>query len=212
MNRKNNIRATTAAMLTAGLMATALSGAAIANPCNPCAPRNQAATSANPCAAKNPCAARNPCAAANPGGAKIISRPANYTPYKGNQAQLIKLGEKLFNDKKLSTNGMACATCHQSYGAYNESFSHPYPHKVSMASENYGVGAINLDEAVQMCMIGPMEAKPLGWKSKELTALVAYVGSLQKGFKPAAGLANPCAAKNPCAARNPCAAKNPCAA
>ena len=45
-------------------------------------------------------------------------------------------------------------------------------------------------------MTGPMANKPLAWDSRELAALVAYVGDLQKGFKPGvAASANPCAAK-----------------
>ncbi|MDD1010779.1 hypothetical protein M5G27_25205 [Pseudomonas shahriarae] len=47
-----------AAMISTGLLATALGGAALA--ANPCAPKNPcAAKAANSCAAKNPCAAKN---------------------------------------------------------------------------------------------------------------------------------------------------------
>lgn len=144
----------------------------------------------------NPCAARNPCAAANPCAAKSIKRPANYKPYKGDKAELAKYGEQLFNDTKLSTNGMACGTCHQAGGAYQASFGKPFPHRVEMAEQNYGIKKLHLDEAVQMCMIGPMANKPLAWDSKELAALSAYVGGLQKTFKPSAAKGNPCAAKS----------------
>lgn len=107
-------------------------------------------------------------------------RPAGYKPLAGDA----KLGEKLFNDKKLSTNGMSCATCHASHGAYQASFAQPYPHIVAMAKEQLGRKIVHLDEMIQACMVMPMEAKPLPWNSKELAALVAYVQIQQKTFKP----------------------------
>lgn len=39
---------------------------------------------------------------------------------------------------------------------------------------------------IQVCMVMPMETKPLPWNSKELAALVAYVQIQQKSFKPSA--------------------------
>lgn len=107
-------------------------------------------------------------------------RPAGYKPLAGDA----KLGEKLFNDSKLSTNGMSCATCHANHGAYQASFAQPYPHTVGMAKDQLGRKAVHLDEMIQACMVMPMEAKPLPWASKELAALVAYVQVQQKTFKP----------------------------
>ncbi len=189
-----------------------------ANPCNPCAANPCAANpcAANPCAANpcaaNPCAA-NPCAAnpcaANPcAGAKVdanlVTRPAGTSLAKGD----VKLGEKLFKDTGLSTNGMSCQTCHEDNAAFEASFAKPYPHKVAMAAVQGGVTSIDLDEMVQFCLVVPMETKPLPWDSKELAALTAYTAELQKSF-----MANPCAGKNPCGnpCGNPCAGKNPCA-
>lgn len=110
-----------------------------------------------------------------------ISRPAGYKPIAGDA----KLGEKLFNDKKLSSNGMACASCHTNHGAFHASFSKPYPHTVAMARDQLGRETVHLDEMIQACMVMPMAAKPLAWNSKELAALVAYVQIQQKTFKPA---------------------------
>lgn len=107
-------------------------------------------------------------------------RPAGYKLLAGD----VKLGEKLFNDKKLSTNGMSCATCHANHGAYQASFARPYPHTVGMAKDQLGRKTVHLDEMIQACMVMPMEAKPLPWNSKELAALVAYVQIQQKTFKP----------------------------
>lgn len=168
---------------------------------NPCAPKV-----ANPCAAK----AANPCAAKPEVDPKLVLRPKGTALAKGDHAALVKQGEALFKDEKLSTNGMACQSCHAELGAFAPSFAKPYPHTVEMAEAKGGVKSVNLDEMVQFCMVVPMEAKPLKWDSKELAALTAYTGELQKKFRKAAA-ANPCAAKpaNPCAPKsaNPCAAR-----
>ena len=176
-------------------------GWAAQNPCaaNPCAAKHPCAAR-NPCAASNPCAARNPCAPASPCQARAIRRPAGYTPYRGDHGALSKAGEALFKDPALSTNGMSCNTCHVGNAAYGATFSAPYPHRVAMA-ESFGMRQIHLDEMVQLCMLGPMAAKPLDWKSRELAALVAYTETQQKTFKPSKATSNPCAAKSAGAAK-----------
>jgi len=128
------------------------------------------------------------------------------------KAGLLDEGEKLWNDKSLSTNGVACSTCHVSYGGFLPSFAKPYPHEVAMVKSMSGKPRVDAAEMVQFCMIQPMQADPLPWSSKQLAALTAYVEHLQTGFKPnpcAMRSANPC---NPCggAKANPCGAKNPC--
>ena len=138
--------------------------------------------------------------------AEAITRPAGYHPRAGN----VKLGEKLWNDTKLSTNGMSCNTCHQNHGAFQASFAEPYPHRVGMAKDKFGAKRVHLDEMIQACMLMPMDAKPLPWHSKALAALVAYTRQVQKTYRPGAQApANPCSVKpaNPCAAKpvNPCA-------
>lgn len=162
----------------------------------------------NPCA-KNPCAKpANPCAAKAGIDAKAVTRPAGYKPMVGD----VKLGEKLWNDTTLSTNGMSCGTCHANHGAFMASFAKPYPHTVAMAKDQAGMKTVHLDEMIQACMVIPMAAKPLPWDSKELAALTVYTQTMQKSFKSGAKApANPCSAKpaNPCAAKpsNPCAKK-----
>ncbi len=117
--------------------------------------------------------------AQNASGAATV-RPAGYKPKAGDTAA----GEKLFADKKLSTNGMSCATCHANNASFTESFAKPYPHKVAMANDDLGIKSIHLDEMIQACMVMPMQAKPLQWNSKELANLTAYVAQIQKSFKP----------------------------
>lgn len=117
-------------------------------------------------------------AAGDPGAQ--IARPAGHTPMVGDTA----LGERLFNDTKLSTNGMSCASCHADHGAFHASFAKPYPHTVAMAKNQLGRKTVHLDEMIQGCMVMPMAAQPLPWDSKELAGLTAYLLTVQKTFNP----------------------------
>jgi cytochrome c len=166
---------------------------------------------ANPCAAKNPCTAKNPCAASDRIDPKVVTRPAGTRLFAGASVQLVKEGKRLWNDRSLGTSGLACGTCHLNHANFNPSFVKPFPHAGAMTEQRAGLKQVSLDEMVQFCMVVPMASKPLAWDSKELAALTAYAGEVQKGFIKAAA-ANPCmlkpSAANPC---NPCAAKNPCA-
>jgi len=185
-----------------------------ANPCNPCGAKGM--NPCNPCGAKgmnpcNPCGAKgmnpcNPCGASGSVDPDRFRRPEGLRMGGGDPERLLARGEELWNDSSLSTNGVACATCHVNYGSFLPTFAKPYPHRVSMVESMSGVERIDAAEMVQFCMIQPMQAEPLSWSSRELAALTAYVEHLQDGFEP-----NPCAMKsaNPC---NPCGAKgmNPC--
>ncbi len=162
--------------------------------------------------ATNPCSAKNPCAAQGPGVAghvdpRLVTRPAGSVLLTAKQADLVGLGERLWKDPRLGANGLTCQTCHQGNANFNTMFASPYPHRVAMAKERANLDTVRLDEMVQLCLVIPMAGKPLPWNSRELAALTAYAGEVQKSFKPTAGAANPCAAKNPCAATNPCAVK-----
>jgi len=177
----------------------------------------------NPCAMSNPCSAKNPCAAKSDRiDPALVKRPAGTHLAKGNRDELVKEGKVLWNDTKLSSNGMSCNTCHQNNAAFSASFAEPYPHKVGMVKERAGISKVRLDEMVQFCMLAPMAAKPFPWDSRALAALTAYAAEVQKTYKasgtakkpknPCGAMKNPCAMQgNPCAMKaNPCAAKNPC--
>lgn len=113
---------------------------------------------------------------------KLIQRPAEFKgDYSATPAK-IRAGEVLFKNTKLSTNKLSCASCHTKGASYKASFSQPFPHKVEMAYENYGLDRVYLDEAIQMCMLGPMASKTLAWNSPELENLVAFVSEEQKKF------------------------------
>lgn len=154
----------------------------------------------NPC---NPCASKNPCAASNRIDAKLVTRPTGGKLLPGKPEDLRREGEMLWNSKSLSSNGLACATCHQNNAAFNASFAKPYPHLVGMVKARSGMKKVALDEMVQFCMVAPMASKPLAWNSHELAALTAYASEVQKHFKPELG--STAVPKNSCAPVNPCA-------
>ncbi|MBI5718798.1 MAG: hypothetical protein HZC37_14050 [Burkholderiales bacterium] len=139
----------------------------------------------------------------------MVTRPQGTRLASGDKAVLVADGQRLWNDKALSSNGLSCASCHTGNANFSAGFAKPYPHHVAMAEEQGGFKRIALDEMVQFCLVVPMATKPMAWNSKDLAALTAYTGVVQAGFKP-----NPCAAKSPCSAKRPCAARSqgPCAA
>ncbi len=153
----------------------------------------------------------NPCAAQELPVADIVQGDRYLNDHGMSGAELIALGEELWDDTALSGPGTtSCGTCHSGdgYGMMNATFAQPYPHPVQMAKDRAGLDEVSAAEMVQLCMAIPMNAKPLDWGSVELAALTARVEDLQAGFDASmAGGMNPC---NPCAA-NPCGA-NPCAA
>ncbi|OFX09169.1 MAG: hypothetical protein A2516_10995 [Alphaproteobacteria bacterium RIFOXYD12_FULL_60_8] len=136
----------------------------------------------------SPAMAANPCAGAEQPGVdpSLVTRPEGTELAKGDPAAQIKLGESLFKDTSLSSNGFSCDTCHAENASFNASFAQPYPHEVAMAVERGGITSVDLDEMVQFCLVVPMETKPLPWDSKELSALTAYTAQLQKAFQKAA--------------------------
>lgn len=121
-------------------------------------------------------------AAAQERKAVEITRPAGVPPFVGVSAELETLGAKLFADENLSTNKMSCNTCHADFGSYSEGFKSAYPHRMGMAVDMFGVEKVDAEQAVQACMLLPMEAKILGWQSRELAALTAYVLKVQKEY------------------------------
>ena len=103
-----------------------------------------------------------------------------YQPYQGDANTLMALGKVLFNDTSLSSNGLACATCHNDGAGYQATFASAYPHFVAMASNVFAIDAVHLDEMVQICMVQPMAASPLPWNGEKLAALTAYMSDIQQ--------------------------------
>lgn len=142
---------------------------------------------------KQPC---NPCNPCNPCGQKI--KPLRSDKQKDHKA-LVKLGQKLWEDRGLGKSGLSCDTCHAGYNTFKGTVTQSYPHYVEMADD-----ILTLDQMINFCMENPMATEPLRWNSAELSALNAYYTEWIKGYK---APKNPCGMKNPC---NPCGMKNPC--
>ncbi len=117
------------------------------------------------------------------GDKKLVTRPRRSKRFKGKRADLEARGKELFEDTSLSTNGMSCNSCHEDFLSYNDSFKKSYPHRVAMGKDMFGLRRTTAEQMVQICMVAPMEAKPLPWDSEELAALTAYVKKLGKEYK-----------------------------
>src|SRR3989304_2910786 len=111
---------------------------------------------------KNPCG-KNPCA--------MKPKPIRKTAITNN-AKLIEMVEKLWNDAKLGTSGTACATCHPDGKGLKNT---PFPKYLKMPDD-----ILTLDQMINFCMKNPMKGKPLAWNSVEMTALAAYAQSHAK--------------------------------
>ena len=155
--------------------------AAHAAACGPCAPAGCAPGARTAC---DPCAPAA-CGPADDDMAARFTRPDGYIPVESTRA-LARLGETLWNDTSLSTNGLSCMSCHAKGGSLNATFAQPYPHRVAMPAQMGGVAQVHADEMVQFCMIAPMQAEPLAWDSEALAALTAFTLELQQDFDPAA--------------------------
>ena len=141
---------------------------------------------------KNPCG-KNPCEAnAQMKSSSMPIRKKTAT----DKTKLMAMGEKLWNDTKLGTSGLACATCHPDGKGLKKS---PFPKYIKMAND-----MLTFDQMVNFCMMNPMKAKPLPWNSVQMTALAAYA---QSHTKEEGAPMNPCATKNPCGMKNPCGKK-----
>jgi len=111
-----------------------------------------------------------------------VTRPEGVALHDAATAELEARGAELFRDTNLSTNGMACASCHADLAQYRDSFAEPYPHAVAMARDMAGLDEVTAAEMVQLCMIVPMAAEPLPWDGVELAALTAYVEAERERF------------------------------
>lgn len=113
---------------------------------------------------------------------KLVTRPAGTRLLQASHAELVKEGERLWNDRSLSTNGLACGICHLNNGNFNASFIQPYPHRVARPAQMAGLAKVALDEMVQFCLVQPMASTPLPWESRSLAALIAYSQEVQRNF------------------------------
>ena len=114
---------------------------------------------------------------------ELVTRPSATAPYSNQEENLITLGQKLWSDTSLSSNGaVSCNTCHVGNAGFKDTFKNPYPHYVQMAKAKSGLESITAEQMVQFCMVVPMKTDPLPWNSKTLAALTAYTEKLRADF------------------------------
>ncbi|MEM9604950.1 MAG: hypothetical protein AAGA11_18960 [Pseudomonadota bacterium] len=111
-----------------------------------------------------------------------IVRPEDAASFDGDRDALAARGARLFADNDLSSNGLACISCHAGMNLYNDSFTEAYPHRVTMPFETAGLDTVDAETMVQFCLVMPMGTDPLPWQSQELAALSAYIEKIQPEY------------------------------
>lgn len=111
-----------------------------------------------------------------------IVRPEGAAAFQGERDALVARGARLFADNDLSSNGLACISCHAGMNLYNDSFTEAYPHRVTMPFETAGLDTVDAETMVQFCLVMPMGTAPLPWQSQELAALSAYIEKIQPEY------------------------------
>ncbi|HLB24783.1 MAG TPA: cytochrome C [Nitrospirota bacterium] len=83
----------------------------------------------------------------------------------------IELGKKLFSDTSLGTNGRTCSACHPSEKDI-----------AGLANKKawFGGSAKTLEQAINICIKGPLEGKPLPEDSVQVKSIAMYMRSLVK--------------------------------
>jgi cytochrome c peroxidase len=83
----------------------------------------------------------------------------------------VEYGKKLFSDPSLGTNGSSCATCHPSEEKVAE---------LAARKQWFGGKAKTLEQAINICITGPLAGKPLPEDSAEARSIAMYMKSLTK--------------------------------
>lgn len=112
----------------------------------------------------------------------LVTQPDGVELYSSDPDELLAMGAELYTDETLGTSGLACMSCHEDFGNYNDTFKEPYPHFVQMAKGRAGLDEVTAAEMVQLCMVVPMAADPLPWDGPELAALAAFVDDERERF------------------------------
>ena len=88
---------------------------------------------------------------------------------------LVKEGEKNFNDERLSKNGLACGQCHM-----DGENTHPesYPKFKNQLWE-----VVNIGQMINWCIVNPLKGKALELDSKKMLSLISYLTYQRRGVK-----------------------------
>ena len=93
------------------------------------------------------------------------------TTYAQENQPSVELGKKLFFDSSLGTNGRSCSTCHPSSKKVGE---------LAARGTWFGGKAKTLEQAINICITGPLAGKALPEDSVELRSIAEYMKSLEK--------------------------------
>jgi thiosulfate dehydrogenase len=93
--------------------------------------------------------------------------------------KMVKMGDDLWHNGKLGTNGLACGNCHPDGAASN---AHTYPKWQSQLGE-----VVAFRDMINWCIEVPLAGKKLDANSKEMKAMEAYATYMHRGFQLAPG-------------------------
>jgi cytochrome c len=88
-------------------------------------------------------------------------------------AAALALGEKLWYDRSLGTNGMSCNHCHPDAAA-------THPETFPKFKSQMG-GVVSAQQFINWCVVIPLQGKAFELGGKELNALEAYMVSQNRG-------------------------------
>ena len=98
-------------------------------------------------------------------------------------ASAVALGEKLWYDRTLGTNGMSCNHCHPDAAA-------THPETFPKFKSQLGA-VVSAQQFINWCVVVPLQAKAFELGGKELTALEAYMVSQNRGQELSPGQPSP---------------------
>jgi cytochrome c peroxidase len=96
----------------------------------------------------------------------MLSNPASAMP--GSKKPSVELGKKLFSDPSLGTNGSTCSGCHPSEAQVAQ---------LAAKKEWFGGKAKTLEQAINICIKGPLAGTPLPEDSVEVRSIAMYMKS-----------------------------------
>jgi thiosulfate dehydrogenase len=105
--------------------------------------------------------------------------PAELAQQSADLQKMVKMGDDLWHNGKLGTNGLACGNCHPDGAASN---AQTYPKWQSQLGE-----VVPLRDMINWCIEVPLAGKKLDVNSKEMKAMEAYAYYMHRGFKLAPG-------------------------
>jgi hypothetical protein len=98
-------------------------------------------------------------------------------------AAALALGEKLWYDRSLGSNGMSCNHCHPDAAA-------THPETFPKFKSQMG-GVVSAQQFINWCVVIPLQGKAFDLGGKELTALESYMVSQNRGQTLSPGEASP---------------------